>query len=195
MNITVFASGGGTDFQSIIDGVESGQIKARINLLIAGKENIFAIERAKAHGIPYKVFLKRNYGSLGEMFEEIIALLKEQKTDLIVLAGYLTILAPNIVREYCGRIINIHPSLLPSFGGAGMYGIKVHEAVLASGEKETGCTVHYVDENPDTGKIIAQARVPVKEGDTPEILQKRVLVEEHKLLPQVVAKLIEEMQR
>ncbi len=194
MNITVFASGGGTDFQSIIDGVESGLIKAKINMLIAGKENIFAIERAKKHGIEYSVFLKRNYGTLEAMFDEIVALLKEKQTDLIVLAGYLTILAPNIVKEFENRIINIHPSLLPKFGGAGMYGLKVHEAVLASGEKESGCTVHFVDEHADTGKIIAQARVPVKEDDTPESLQQRVLNEEHKLLPQVVARLIEEMQ-
>ncbi len=195
MNITVFASGGGTDFQSIIDGVESGLIKAKINMLIAGKDNIFAIERAKKHGIPYKVFLKRNYPSLEKMFDEIIALLEAKQTDLIVLAGYLTILSPNIVRAFEGRIINIHPSLLPKFGGAGMYGLKVHEAVLASGEKQSGCTVHYVDENADTGRIIDRAVVPVLEGDTPESLQQRVLIEEHKLLPQVVARLIEELRK
>lgn len=194
MNVAVFASGGGTDFQSIIDGVESGLIKAKINMLIASKPDIGAIERAKKHGIEYRVFCKKDYGSGDEMFDKIIELLKEKQTDLIVLAGYLTILSPSIVKAYEGRIINIHPSLLPKFGGVGMYGIKVHEAVIASGETESGCTVHFVDTGADTGKIIAQAKVKV-EGDTPESLQKKVLIKEHQLLPQVVAKLIEELRK
>lgn len=194
MNITVFASGGGTDFQSIIDGVESGLIKAKINMLIAGKPDIYAIERAKKHGIPYKVFDKKKFDSAKQMFDEIIKLLKKCKTDLIVLAGYLTLLTPNIVKEYEGRIINIHPSLLPKFGGVGMYGIKVHEAVIAAGESESGCTVHFVDMGADTGKIIAQSKVKV-EDDTPESLQQKVLKSEHELLPRVVASLIEEMRK
>ncbi len=194
MNITVFASGGGTDFQSIIDGVESGLIKAKINMLIASKPDIYAIERAKKHNIPHYVFRKKDYESGEKMFDEIIRLLRENKTDLIVLAGYLTILSSNIVKEYEGRIINIHPSLLPKFGGVGMYGLKVHEAVIASGETESGCTVHYVDAGADTGKIIAQARVKV-ENDTPESLQQKVLSKEHELLPRVVANLIEEMRK
>lgn len=194
MNITVFASGGGTDFQSVIDGVESGLIKANINMLIASKPDIYAIERAKKHSIPFAVFCKRDYDSLDEMFDKIIALLKREKTDLIVLAGYLTILSANIVKEFEGRIINIHPSLLPKFGGEGMYGLKVHEAVIKAGEKESGCTVHFVDMGADTGKIIAQAKVKV-ENDTPESLQQKVLKKEHELLPQVVANLIEEMRK
>ncbi len=194
MNITVFASGGGTDFQSIIDGVESGLIKAKINMLIASKPDIYAIERAKKHNIPHYVFRKKDYESGEKMFDEIIRLLRENKTDLIVLAGYLTILSSNIVKEYEGRIINIHPSLLPKFGGVGMYGLKVHEAVIASGETESGCTVHYVDAGADTGKIIAQANVKV-ENDTPESLQQKVLSKEHELLPRVVANLIEEMRK
>lgn len=194
MNITVFASGGGTDFQSIIDGVESGLIKAKINMLIASKPDIYAIERAKRHNIPHYVFRKKDYESGEKMFDEIISLLRANKTDLIVLAGYLTILSPNIVKAYEGRIINIHPSLLPKFGGVGMYGLKVHEAVIASGETESGCTVHYVDSGADTGKIIAQARVKV-ENDTPESLQQKVLSKEHELLPRVVANLIEEMKK
>lgn len=194
MNITVFASGGGTDFQSIIDGVERGLIKAKINMLIASKPNIYAIERAKQHNIPYYVFRKSDYESGEKMFDEIISLLNANDTDLIVLAGYLTILSPNIVKAYEGRIINIHPSLLPKFGGVGMYGLKVHEAVIASGETESGCTVHYVDSGADTGKIIAQERVKV-ENDTPESLQQKVLKKEHELLPRVVAKLIEEMKK
>lgn len=195
MKIAVFASGGGTDFQSVIDGVESGLIKAKIDLLIASKPNIYAIERAKEHGIDSFVFRKKDYESGEKMFESIVALLKDRQIDLIVLAGYLTILAPNIVKAYENRIINIHPSLLPKFGGVGMYGIKVHEAVIASGEKESGCTVHYVDSGADTGKIIAQAKVEVSEDDTPESLQQKVLQQEHKLLPSVVAKLIEEIKK
>lgn len=195
MKIAVFASGGGTDFQSVIDGVESGLINAQIGLLVASKPGIYAIERAKKHGIPSYVFCKKDFLSGEEMFESIIRLLDENKIDLIVLAGYLTILAPNIVKAYEGRIINIHPSLLPKFGGVGMYGIKVHEAVIAAGESESGCTVHYVDAGADTGKIIAQARVAVDKSDTPESLQKKVLSKEHELLPEVVANLIEEMRK
>lgn len=193
MNITVFASGGGTDFQSIIDGVESGLIDAKINMLIASKPDIYAIERAKAHNIPYRIFVKKDYVSIDEMFAKIIHLLRECKTDLIVLAGYLTILPPNIVEEFEGRIINIHPSLLPLFGG--MYGIKVHEAVIASGVKESGCTVHYVDRGTDTGKIIAQSKVKVEEGETPQSLQQKVLRSEHELLPRVVARLVKEIKK
>lgn len=194
MNIAVFASGGGTDFQSIIDGVESGLIKAKINMLIASKPDIYAIERAKKHGIAHYVFCKKEYESADKMFDEIIRVLDKNHTDLVVLAGYLTLLSPNIVKAYEGRIINIHPSLLPKFGGVGMYGIKVHEAVIAANEAESGCTVHFVDMGADTGKIIAQARVKI-DGDTPESLQKKVLEKEHELLPQVVAKLIEEMRK
>lgn len=191
-NIAVFASGGGTDFQSLIDGVESGLIKANINMLIASKPDIGAIERAKKHNIPYFVFEKKKFDCNEQMFDEILKLLKTKDTDLIVLAGYLTIVSPNLIKAYEGRIINIHPSLLPSFGGAGMYGIKVHEAVIASGAKESGCTVHFVDIGTDTGKIIEQAKVEV-ENDTPESLQKKVLEKEHELLPKVVARLIEEI--
>lgn len=194
MNIAVFASGGGTDFQSIIDGVKSGQIKAKINMLIASRPNIYAIERAKQNDIPYYVFQKGDYSCLEKMFDEIIELLKRKMTDLIVLAGYLTIVPENMVDAFNGRIINIHPSLLPKFGGEGMYGIRVHEAVIAAGEKESGCTVHYVDKCADTGKIIAQAKVKV-ENDTPQSLQKKVLEKEHQLLPQVVANLIEELRK
>ncbi len=195
MNITVFASGGGTDFQSIIDGVESGLIKAKINLLIASKPDIYAIERAKRHGIPYAVFCKKDHDNAEAMFDKIIDLLKSKGTDLIVLAGYLTILSPNMVKAFEGRIINIHPALLPKYGGVGMYGMNVHRAVIAAGETESGCTVHYVDAGADTGRIIAQAKVRVDKTDTPESLQKKVLDKEHELLPQVVANLIEEMRK
>lgn len=195
MNIAVFASGGGTDFQSVIDGVQSGLIRADIKLLVASKPGIGAIERAQKNGIRHVVFCKKDYNSGEEMFDKIIEVLRQSEIDLVVLAGYLTILSPNIVAAYEGRIINIHPALLPKFGGVGMYGMHVHEAVIASGEKESGCTVHYVDGGADTGKIIAQARVAVDEDDTPQSLQKKVLAKEHELLPKVVAQLIEEMRK
>ena len=188
--IVVFASGGGSDFQSVIDGIESGLIKAEISLLIAGKEDIYAIERAKAHGIDWAVYRKKDYPSAEAMYDDIIARLDTINPDLIVLAGYLTILTPNIVGRYKGRIINIHPSLIPKYCGDGFYGMKVHRAVIAAGEKVSGATVHYVDEGTDTGAIIKQVTVNVAEDDTPESLQKRVLEAEHKLLPETVAALL-----
>ena len=170
--------------------LESGLIKAEISLLIAGKEDIYAIERAKAHGIDWAVYRKKDYPSAEAMYDDIIARLDTINPDLIVLAGYLTILTPNIVGRYKGRIINIHPSLIPKYCGDGFYGMKVHRAVIAAGEKVSGATVHYVDEGTDTGAIIKQVTVNVAEDDTPESLQKRVLEAEHKLLPETVAALL-----
>ena len=138
------------------------------------------------------VYDKQKYDALDEMYDEVIAELKEDGVDLIVLAGYLTILTPNIVKAFRGRIINIHPALLPDFGGKGFYGLRVHKAVLAAGVKKSGCTVHFVDEGTDTGEIIDRAEVPVYPYDTPETLQARVLSEEHKLLPKTIEKLIKE---
>lgn len=126
------------------------------------------------------------------MCKEIDRVVSEKGVDLIVLAGFLSIIDEEFVEKWKGKIINIHPSLLPKFGGPGMYGIKVHEAVLAAGEKESGCTVHYVDSGVDSGEVIFQVKVPVLEGDTAEVLQKRILVEEHKLLPKSISKIISE---
>lgn len=190
--LAVFVSGSGSDMQSIIDAIERGEIAANIVQVVASKAGIYAIERAKAAGIPVKVFDKRDYSGTDAMFEDITLLMKEREVDLIVLAGYLSILSPAFVRAYARKIINIHPSLIPKHCGMGYYGMRVHESVLASGDTETGATVHYVDEGADTGEIIRQCTVPVLEGDTPQTLQARVLGAEHKLLPQVVAELVKE---
>lgn len=188
-NIAVFASGGGSDFQSVVDGVESGLIDGRVVLLVASKEGIGALERAKKHGIDCAVFDKKKFASVDEMFSAIGDELERRKTDLVVLAGYLSILTPSFVGRFEKKIINIHPSLIPKYCGDGFYGMRVHRAVVANGEKESGCTVHYVDEGTDTGEIIAQARVAVEKGDTPEDVAAKVLEKEHELLPRVVAML------
>lgn len=189
--IAVFASGSGSDFQSIIDGVSEGRINGEIVLLIASKEGIFAIERAKKAGIAYKVFDKSEFETLEAMDKQIIAALDEAQTNLVVLAGYLNILTPALVSAYRNKIINIHPSLIPNHCGKGFYGMRVHRAVIAAGDKTSGATVHFVDEGADTGAIIMQKSVPVLEGDTAESLQQRVLELEHKMLPEAVAMLCE----
>ena len=188
-NIAVFASGSGSDMQSVIDACESGQIDGKVVAVIASRPGIFALERAAKHNIPSKVFSVKEYGSPEAKDGAIVEYLKPMGIDLIVLAGYLSIVSKPLLDVYEGRIINIHPSLIPRHCGKGMYGLHVHESVLASGDKVSGCTVHFVDSGTDTGKIIRQVTVPVEEGDTPETLQARVLVQEHKLLPQVVAEL------
>ena len=188
-NIAVFVSGSGSDMQSVIDGCESGFINGKVVAVIASRPGIFALERAAKHHIQSRVFNVKEYGSAQEKDKAIVEYLKPMGIDLIVLAGYLSIVSQPLLDVYEGRIINIHPSLIPRHCGKGMYGLHVHESVLASGDKVSGCTVHFVDSGTDTGKIIRQVTVPVKEGDTPETLQARVLVQEHKLLPQVVAEL------
>ena len=187
--IAVFASGGGTDLQSVIDAVRQGEIEAEIAVVIGSKAGIYALERARLAGIETAVFDKRDFENLDAMYEALIVFLQKRGVDLIVLAGYLTILTPNIVRAFERKIINIHPSLIPKYCGIGFYGMRVHEAVIAGGETESGCTVHYVDEGADTGAIIAQTKVPVYPDDTPETLQKRVLEAEHRLLPQTVKRI------
>ena len=187
--IAVFASGGGTDLQSVIDAVRQGEIEAEIAVVIGSKAGIYALERARLAGIETAVFDKRDFENLDAMYEALIVFLQKRGVDLIVLAGYLTILTPNIVRAFERKIINIHPSLIPKYCGIGFYGMRVHEAVIAGGETESGCTVHYVDEGADTGAIIAQTKVPVYPDDTPETLQKRVLEAEHRLLPQTVKRM------
>lgn len=188
-NIAVFASGSGSDMQSVIDACESGQINGKVVAVIASRPGIFALERAAKHNIPSKVFSVKEYGSPEAKDGAIVEYLRPMGIDLIVLAGYLSIVSKPLLDVYEGRIINIHPSLIPRHCGKGMYGLHVHESVLASGDKVSGCTVHFVDSGTDTGKIIRQVTVPVEESDTPETLQARVLVQEHKLLPQVVAEL------
>lgn len=192
-NIAVFASGSGSDMQSVIDGTLSGQIDGKVVAVVVNKDNIFAIERAKKHGIDYKIFKAKDFGGdLAARDRAIVGYLEGYGIDLIVLAGYLAIVTPELVDKYEGRIINIHPSLIPKHCGKGMYGLNVHKSVIASGDKVSGCTVHFVDYGADTGKIIAQEKVEVLDGDTPESLQARILEREHILLPQVVARLCSE---
>ncbi len=188
--IAVFASGGGTDFQSVIDA-NQGEHFCEISALVASKEGIGAIERAKKHGIKAYVFAKKDYLDLETLYAELTALLNKLQIDYIVLAGWLKIIPQSFIKTFADRIINIHPSLIPAFCGAGYYGLKVHRAVLEYGAKISGCTVHFVNEVPDGGAIIAQTAVKVEDGDTPETLQARILAEEHKLLPYCVKKLCE----
>lgn len=177
-NIAVLVSGGGTNLQSIIDAVEAGRINGQIKLVISNKEGAYGLERAENHNIR-AVFEKDE--------QAIIDIMKESQIDLVVLAGFLKILGPNFTKAFENRIINIHPSLIPSFCGKGYYGLRVHEAAVEYGVKVSGATVHFVDENADTGPIIRQETVEVLPEDSPEDLQQRVLKIEHRILSQVVA--------
>lgn len=181
--IAVLASGSGTNLQSIIDSIESGNLNCSIEVVIGSKEDIYALERAENKGVKTCVVSKKDYGN--KTSDKILEILKG-KVDLIVLAGYLSILEGEILKEFKDRIINIHPSLIPSFCGPKMYGLKVHEAVINCGVKYTGCTVHFVNEEVDGGAIILQEVVPVYFEDTKEELQKRVLEKEHILLPKAI---------
>ena len=189
--IVVLASGGGSNLQSLIDAAENGAINARIAAVISDRRGAFALERAKSAGIPsyeHDRFDKARFAVRDDFDRAVADSIDAHAPDLIVLAGYLSILPRETVTRY--RVINIHPSLLPKFGGMGFYGRKVHEAVIAAGETESGATVHYVDEGVDTGGIIAQERVPVMPGDTAETLAARVLETEHNLIVTAVKMLL-----
>lgn len=186
--IAVFASGGGTDFQSVIDANEKKNF-CEIALLIASKEGIGAIERANKHGIRTAVFNQKQFADTAAMYRELTYLLNLSGIDYIVLAGWLKIIPAEFIKTFENRIINIHPSLIPSFCGSGYYGLKVHSSAIEYGVKVSGCTVHFVDETPDGGAIIAQKSVEVSDSDTPESLQQKILKEEHILLPYCVEKL------
>ncbi len=186
--IAVFASGGGTDFQSVIDANEREHF-CEIACLIASKEGIGAIERAKNHGIPYAVYAKKDFADIGELYKKLTRHMNMLGIDYIVLAGWLKIIPESFIKTFEDRIINIHPSLIPAFCGSGYYGLKVHGAVIDYGAKISGCTVHFVNEVPDGGAIIAQRAVEVKPDDSPETLQARILEEEHRLLPYCVKQL------
>lgn len=192
--IAVLVSGGGTNLQALIDAQKSGIIKSgEIKLVASNNPNAFALERAKNAGVNTAVVNKKECTSQNEFEEKLISVLEENEIELIVLAGFMCILSENFTSKYANRIINVHPSLIPSFCGQGFYGLRVHEAALEYGVKVTGATVHFVNEIPDGGKIIMQKAVAIQDGDTPEILQKRVMQEaEWIILPQAVEKICKE---
>lgn len=184
--IAVLVSGGGTNLQALIDAENSGVIKSgRICLVVSNKADAYALERAKRAGIPAVTLLRKDCGSQEGFEAALIRLLEEEKIDLIILAGFMCILSGSFTRRYENKIINVHPSLIPSFCGKGFYGLRVHEAALAYGVKVTGATVHFVNEIPDGGRIILQKAVSVQPGDSPETLQRRVMEQaEWQILPQ-----------
>ena len=192
-NICVLASGEGSNLNSILKASSSGKIKSRVAAVLSNNSGSGALKIARQNKVTAIHLSQKLFKSDNEFVNTFLILLKQYKIDLIVLAGYMKMLGPPITRKYKNRIINIHPALLPSFGGKGMYGINVHKAVLESGEKITGATVHYVDDKYDNGKIIIQKQVKIFDGDTPEKLQKRVLRAEHKLYPEAI-KILEEKQ-
>ncbi len=193
--IAVLVSGGGTNLQALIDAEKNGIIKSgKITLVISNNKDAYALRRAADNNIDFAVVLKKDCGSQEAFEEAIINLLTEKGIDIIVLAGFMSILSESFTKRYDKRIINVHPSLIPSFCGKGFYGLHVHEAALAYGVKVTGATVHFVNEIPDGGEIIMQKAVYIKDGDTPEILQKRVMEDaEWKILPLSVEKVCEAM--
>ena len=188
LRVAVLVSGGGTNLQAIIDAVENQTItNTEIVGVISNNKNAFALERAGRHGIPAQCISPKDFETRDEFNRVFLDKVNELKADLIVLAGFLVVIPEMMIREYRNRIINIHPSLIPSFCGTGFYGLKVHEAALKRGVKVVGATVHFVDEGTDTGPIILQKAVSVEEGDTPEILQRRVMEQaEWKILPQAI---------
>lgn len=189
LNITVLVSGGGTNLQALLDAQERGEIRGgRIACVISSKPDAYALERARKAGIATEVILRKEYDSGEEYDKALVALLQKHDTGLIVLAGFMTIIGKAVVDAYPNRIINVHPALIPSFCGKGFYGLRVHQAALDAGVKLTGATVHLVNEVCDGGPIVLQKAVEVKNGDTPETLQKRVMEEaEWQLLPRAVS--------
>lgn len=197
VRIAVLVSGGGTNLQALIDAEKEGRIPSgRICLVLASRADAYALERAKAAGIDTAVVVRKEYDSQAAFDTAILNELHAHQIDMVILAGYLSILSETVIKEYENRMINIHPSLIPSFCGKGFYGLKVHEAALQRGVKVTGATVHIVNEIPDGGRILLQKAVAIQDGDTPEILQRRVMEEaEWILLPkaaEMIARQIEE---
>ncbi len=195
INIVVFASGSGTNFQAIIDAVENGQIDGRIRGLITNKQNIQAIERAQKHSIPHVFLTASQFSDDTNYIKALLEQLSEWDTDLIALAGYMIKIPAEIIQEYKGRMVNIHPALLPKYGGKGFYGMNVHRAVIENGETESGCSVHLVTEEYDEGPVLARRKVKVKDSDDAPALAKRILKEEHKLFPEVIAKLANQLNK
>lgn len=188
MRIGVLVSGGGSNLGAILKAQRQGELgPGRVVLVISSRLGAYALERAADHGVERMVLERKAYPSEEAFDEALLAALEQFHVQLVVLAGYLRKIGPKVLNRYSGRILNIHPALLPKFGGTGMYGHYVHEAVLAAGATESGCTVHVVDEEFDHGPILAQTTVPVEPGDTPETLAARILEEEHRLYPATIA--------
>ncbi|MBP3604161.1 MAG: phosphoribosylglycinamide formyltransferase [Lachnospiraceae bacterium] len=190
MNIAVFASHGGSDLQAIIDGCKSKRIGANVSVVISNNGSSMALQRANNEGIPSYHLSAKKFGSEELLAEEILKILSKYQIDMIFLTGYMRMLHISILEKYNNRIFNIHPALLPKFGGKGMYGMNVHTAVIEAKEKETGVTIHRVSPEYDSGEIVAQATVPVLENDTPEQLGARVLEKEHEFLVEVIADIV-----
>ena len=188
MKIAVFVSGGGTNLQAIIDNTKDGILKdIEISLVLSSSKTAYALERAADNGIKSAVVSKKDFDSIESWDDAVLAAVEDSGAELIVLAGYLSLMGPKVVAKYSNRIINIHPALIPSFCGAGMYGIKPHQAALAKGVKVSGATVHFVNENYDEGPILLQKAIDVLPNDTPETLQKRIMQEcEWKILPEAI---------
>ena len=191
VKIAVLVSGGGTNLQALIDATKSGIIKnGKIDVVISNNSSAFALERAKNNGIDSEIVIKKNFYSQEEFEDKIKSIIIERGVELIVLAGFMSILSQKFTSFFANKIINVHPSLIPSFCGKGYYGLKVHEEALKKGVKVTGATVHFVNEIPDGGEIIMQKAVKIRDNDTPEILQRRVMEQaEWKILPQSVEKI------
>ena len=188
MKIAVCVSGGGTNLQAIMDAIDNGTItNTKIAVVVANNQNAYALERAKQHGIEAICVSPKSYETREQFNEALLATIDSYEVDLIVLAGFLVVIPEKMIQKYRNRIINIHPSLIPSFCGTGYYGLKVHEGVLARGVKVTGATCHFVDEGPDTGPIILQKAVEVQQDDTPQTLQRRVMEEaEWQIMPKAI---------
>ena len=196
IRISVLVSGGGSNLQALIDAQQAGLLgNGKIVQVISSRADAYALKRAAINGIPSIVIDKNRFPKDADRNAAILSALQSASTDMVVLAGYMSVLSPSVVGAYRNRIVNVHPALIPKYCGMGMYGQHVHRAVLAAQEKESGATVHIVDEGVDTGRILSQERVPVMPGDTVETLAARVLEVEHKILPAAVGQLASEIER
>ncbi len=191
--LVVFASGSGSNFQSIIDAILNGQLNARIVGLMSNKEEAYCLKRASENDIPTVILKASDYTSEFEYEQKLLEQLHTWEADVIILAGYLRKIPASIIDAFPNNILNIHPSLLPKYGGKGFYGIKVHKAVLEANEEESGCTIHIVSREYDEGPVLGQSRVPVLKTDTPEQLAERVLIQEHKLYPAIIQQHLESL--
>ncbi len=190
LNLAIFASHSGSNMQSIIDSVNNGSLFANIVCFITNNSNCFAMERAKKENIPSYHVSSKTHPDFTDYKDELLRIINYHKADIIILAGYMKLLPTEIIHSVNGKVLNIHPALLPNYGGDGMFGMNVHNAVIKAGEKESGVTIHLVDSEYDKGKILAQAKCPVFKEDTPSELAKRVLTLEHKLYPETIQRIV-----